>query len=272
MTLFLHPAAAPLASIEAVSVTECMFCAGPLSILHTDEGTRTLGKFGISKGPGWERWQEVVKRCPRCGWWLRRHERTSEIIDHWYTSGGLQVSGAAGCLKQLDVSNVDVAIQTVRDYLMGRYEARFDVHPRKFEEVVASVYRDLGYRTLVTNYSGDDGIDVFMTKGSEVVGVQVKRYQAAIDVSQIRELAGALVLNDVPRGVFVTTSGFQRGAESTATRYAMKGRPIELVDADRFYSALELAQAEVYAGTADDLIAHSRELSKILQNEYRSDR
>jgi restriction system protein len=109
------------------------------------------------------------------------------------------VSGAAGCLRQLDVSYGEAPIQEVRDFLIGRYNERFKVHPRTFEEVVASVFKDLGYDTMATNYSGDDGIDVFMTKGTEIVGVQVKRYKGAIGVEQIRELAGALLLNDLTK-------------------------------------------------------------------------
>jgi restriction system protein len=180
---------------------------------------------------------------------------------------GSTTFGAAGCLKALDVSCGEAPIQTIRDFLMGRYESRFEVHPRVLEEVVASVYKDLGYQAVVTNYSGDGGIDVFLRQGDETVGVQVKRYKHAIGVSQIRELAGAMLYHDVAKGIFVTTSRFERGAAPTATVFAMRGMPIELVDADRFYAALEIAQAEHYAEDAAALIARSREHSMVLHNE-----
>lgn len=270
MSLFEYHDAASKASIQAVRVGECMFCSGPLKVLHDADGTREIPRFGVNKGPGWERWDEVLKRCMRCGWWLLRKDTSSEIIDHYYTSGARTTSGAAGCLKRLDVSYGDAPIQEVRDYLIGRYDERFKVHPRKLEEVVASVFRDLGYQTILTNYSGDDGVDVFMTKGTDIVGVQVKRYKAAIGVEQIRELAGALLLNDLTKGVFVTTSSFQSGAESTAARFAMRGMPIELIDADRFYGTLEIAQTEHYQSADDDLLNRSRSLSTVLHNEQLS--
>jgi restriction endonuclease len=268
MTLFRYADPSRSATIQAVGVADCMFCSGDLTLLHRDEGTRKVPRYGLSHGPGWERWAEVVRRCRRCGWWCRKHTTYSEVIDHQYTAASARVSGAAGCLKKLDLSYGDTPVQEIRDYLAGRYQERFDVHPRVFEEVVASVFKDLGYDTIVTNYSGDDGIDVFMAKGGATIGVQVKRYKNGISVGQIRELAGALLLNDVETGMFVTTSHFQSGADNTVSRYAMRGMPIELVDADRFYSALEIAQAGHYAQESDELIRMSREMSDILRDEH----
>lgn len=268
MSLFVHADASPQATIEAVSVDRCMFCAGELTILHSEKGTDKISKFGISKGPGWERWHEIVKRCRRCGWWCGRYDMTSEILDHTDIGAGQSTSGAAGCLKALDISYGQAPIQAIRDYLVGKYEQRFGVHPRVFEEVVASVFRDLGYQATVTNYSGDDGVDVFLTKGSEIIGVQVKRYESRIGVGQIRELAGSLILNNVTKGMFVTTSGFQRGVAATAQVFAMRGWPIELMDADRFFAALELAQFQHYEQDTTDIVALSRSGRVVLRHEY----
>lgn len=268
MSLFVHADPSPQATVEAVSVDRCMFCAGTLKVLHSKERTTRIPEFGISKGPGWERWHEIVKRCRRCGWWCRKEENTSQILDHTETGVGQSISGAAGCLKALDISYGETPIQEIRDYLTGKYDQRFAIRPRVFEEVVASVFRDLGYQAIVTNYSGDDGVDVFLTKGSETIGVQVKRYEPTIGVDQIRELAGSLLLNDVTKGMFVTTSGFQRGAAATAQAFAMRGWPIELVDADRFFSALELAQFKHYKQDKTDILGLSRARSIVLRHEY----
>jgi hypothetical protein len=69
--------------------------------------------------------------------------------------------------------------------------------------------------------------------------------------------------------MFVTTSSFQRGAASTVQEYSMRGWPIELVDADRFFSSLELAQLEYYEQDTTDIVSLSRSKSKVLTNEYR---
>ena len=145
-----------------------------------------------------------VEVCPACGWWK------AQYIKSWVNPGesctDFYQGGAS--LKELDVTDLTAPIAEVRDYLAARYEQRLKVHPKLFEEVVGSVFSNLGYRALVTAYSGDDGIDVILTSGEETVGVQVKRYKNKINVEQIRSLAGALVLKGLTRGIFVTTSTF----------------------------------------------------------------
>jgi restriction system protein len=121
-----------------------------------------------------------------------------------------------------------------------------------FEETVASVFRDLGYGARVTAYSGDDGIDVILDGQSDtMIGVQVKRYRNSIQVEQIRSLAGALVLGGLTRGIFVTTSTFQGGADDTAQRLNTRGYQIELMDATRFFDALKIAQRSQYRSKSD---------------------
>jgi len=117
------------------------------------------------------------------------------------------------------------------------------VNPRVFEETVASVFRDLGYHTRITGYSHDDGIDVVMDgPDGHLTGVQVKRWKNSVKVEQIRAFAGALILGGMTKGMFVTTGGFQSGVSGTAARFTSKGIPIELLNAERFYQALRIAQ------------------------------
>ncbi|QOZ06889.1 restriction endonuclease [Bradyrhizobium sp. CCBAU 51765] len=113
-----------------------------------------------------------------------------------------------------------------------------------FEETVASVFRSLGYEATVTAYSGDDGVDVILQKGKERIGVQVKRHRNSISVEQIRSLAGAMIVNDVTKGIFVTTSKFERGSARTIDRLRVRGYPIELIDAPRFFDMLKLTQID----------------------------
>jgi restriction system protein len=156
-------------------------------------------------------------------------------------------SGSAGALRLLTSPNLDLPLDELRKYLAAQYESRFAVHPRLFEETVASVFRDLGYRTRVTGYSHDDGIDVVMDgPGDQIIGVQVKRWKNSVTVEQIRAFAGALILGGMTKGMFVTTSGFQSGVPGTAGRFAARGIPIELLNAQRFYDALRVAQINRY--------------------------
>jgi restriction system protein len=182
--------------------------------------------------------------CPVCGWW--KAEARQEIDDWVHLRGHSVVYGAAASLRELDLSDISTPINDVRSYLAAKYENRFILHPRLFEETVASVFGNLGYTAEATAYSGDDGIDVILKRADETIGIQVKRYRGSVEVEQIRSLAGALLLNGLTRGIFVTTSNFQRGGKTTTEKYAARGYEIELLDAERFYDALKIAQREMY--------------------------
>jgi restriction system protein len=147
----------------------------------------------------------------------------------------------AGTIKNLDLRSLDTPIEEVRAYLAGRYEERHEMNPTLFERTVASVFRDLGFHTRATGCSGDGGIDVILQdSGGSRIGVQVKRYRHTIQVNQIRELTGALVLKGLTKGIFVTASAFTTGAPAVADLSALRGHPIELIDAEKFSKSSRL--------------------------------
>lgn len=193
-----------------------------------------------------ELFEERLRVCPLCGWWIAFRETVAQgrVVE-------VKTYGGVGGLKILDMTDVNTPMGEVRQYLTARFESRFTINPRLFEETVGSVFNDLGYSTRVTAYSGDDGIDVILDgKNGDTIGVQVKRYRERIAVAQIRELIGALVINNLTKGIFVTTSDFQSGAQRTANIASEQGRRIELINATDFYEALKLAQRKSY--TSDD--------------------
>jgi restriction system protein len=177
--------------------------------------------------------------CPACGWWL-----IDKIVECTTRHNVWNMHfGASGALKTLDVRNVELPLEEVRRYLTARYDSRFGVHPRKFEEVVASVFKSLGYDSHVTAYTGDGGIDAVLTDSSgSSIGIQVKRSKNRIKAEQIRAFLGALTIAGRPKGVFVTTSCYQSGARACADAATRIGTAIKLVDADRFFDLLKIAQ------------------------------
>jgi restriction system protein len=195
-----------------------------------------LDEASRSEAPTFER---HVSACERCGWWVAFEETLQEIADRVI----VRSYGGAGAIKKLDLRDVSTPIDEVRSYLAGRYNDRFEMHPALFEQTVASVFGDLGYRTRSTGQSGDGGIDIILwTPDGTEIGVQVKRYRKTIEVHQIRELTGALVQKGITKGMFVTTSQFTKGGPVSAGLSALRGRPIELVDAASFFERLDIAQ------------------------------
>jgi restriction system protein len=225
----------------------CIYCGTRLARDQEDETKATLYE---EMNYGWSdnfttRSAAIIGICPECGWW--KYAIGTRIGDAKQSNYHVKI----GSLKKLDLSDVTIPIQEVRDYLTANFESRFELHPRKFEEVVGSVFADRGYSVRVTAYSGDGGIDVILDAENSTIGIQVKRYKHKIGVNQIRELTGALVIGGHTRGIFVTTSEFQSGAIATANASGVRGYPIELIDAPRFYEALMIAQLSGVRHVAD---------------------
>jgi len=181
-----------------------------------------------------------VNYCETCGWWRIVKDvcicaEAWQIWDFFF--------GLSGTLKNLDVSDVSTPISEISTYLIAKYESRFSVHPKLFEEVVASVFKNIGHNVYITGYGNDGGIDIILQSDLDnLIGIQVKRYKNKIKVEQIRAFAGSLLLAGYTKGIFVTTSDFQPGARKAAQQYTIKTLPVELIDAKRFYDALKISQ------------------------------
>lgn len=113
-----------------------------------------------------------------------------------------------------------------------------ELSPAFFERLVVDLIVAMGYggtrRSVVQRLgkSGDEGIDGVVNEdplGLDVVYIQAKRYAPdnTIGRERIQQFAGALVGQGASKGVFVTTSGFSRGAVEYAQRVPQR---IILVD------------------------------------------
>jgi len=223
-------------SITSVCSDDCIYCRGSLLRLPAESFEVPPKRLFLQ-----------LSICSACGWWTvyRVHQnefpRTSGIMESY--------SATIGSLKELDLTDISIPLDIVRQYLLAKQDAIFDVHPRVLEEVVCSVFKNFGWRARVTAYSRDDGIDVILDGDTQgTIGVQVKRYkkQRRIEAEQIRSLAGALVLGGHTQGIFMTTTKYRAGAKKAAKKFKAIGIPIELVDAERFLSVLGIAQHNVF--------------------------
>lgn len=209
--------------------------AGDMSEIH---GMGRSDPHLVLRGGIAER-QSSLHICRMCGWWVAVDSALLPAV-RWQLWLVNLVAPAA--LMELDVTDMSTPLQEVRNFLRRRYDARHHVAPRLFEQVVASVFRDTGYEAEATAYSNDGGIDaVLRDREGRRIGVQVKRRGRAIEVEQIRAFLGALMLGGFARGMFVSTSGFQRGAIQAAEA-CRTWATAELVDAERFFDALGIAQ------------------------------
>lgn len=96
-------------------------------------------------------------------------------------------------------------------------------NPREFEKLVVLLLQKLGYggqvknSGVVTQYSNDKGIDGIIKEdilGFGRIYIQAKRYgrENLIGREDLQKFVGALAVENSDKGVFITTSDFNRGA------------------------------------------------------------
>lgn len=95
----------------------------------------------------------------------------------------------------------------------------------QFEKEVAKLYEAHGYEAVVTKGSDDGGIDIFLTKDGVKLGVQCKNYHKPAAQVVIRELAGAMLHENLDGGIVIASSGYTKRAKEFA-----ENKPIELLN------------------------------------------
>jgi restriction system protein len=101
------------------------------------------------------------------------------------------------------------------------------VAPSRFEELVVELLLKMGYGGTqedagrVVGKSGDGGIDGIINEdrlGLDVIYIQAKRWEADVGRPEIQKFVGALAGNKASKGVFITSSGFSKGATEYAAQ------------------------------------------------------
>lgn len=94
----------------------------------------------------------------------------------------------------------------------------YDINPRKFEELIASILEDLGFTVELTKATRDGGCDIIANIRNEVTNflayVECKRYALdnKIDVGIIRKVQGVHYTRNPNKSIIVTTSFFTKDA------------------------------------------------------------
>lgn len=134
------------------------------------------------------------------------------------------------------MERIDSAINELEKELSANLmEKLHSIDPYRFEEIVADLLTKMGYGDLeVTKKSNDGGIDAIVNEdklGLDKIFVQAKRYAENNVVTEkyVRDFLGALSAQKVQKGIFVTTSFFDKKAIISAHNSDKK---IRLIDKD----------------------------------------
>jgi hypothetical protein len=121
----------------------------------------------------------------------------------------------AGSQFRIDLAKIDDEL--VR-WLAKHPEKMHSMHPRKFEELVAELFKDMGYEVELTPPSKDGGRDLLATRkepfGLMLTLVECKRYAPTnpVGVEIVRSLYGVMESERASHAVVATTSRFTSGA------------------------------------------------------------
>lgn len=123
----------------------------------------------------------------------------------------------AGLLLQVDLTEInDELIQ----YLAQHPEKMHEMNPRKFEELVAALFRAKGYDVELTPPTRDGGFDMrafhCSSIGTFLTLIECKRYgpKRPVSVDVVRGLYGVTADAGANAGLIVTTSSFTKDARS----------------------------------------------------------
>lgn len=179
-----------------------------------------------------------------CGWWKVEHLETPDA-HNLYASPAWFFS-YRGVLRRFSVDDVTVPMEALRRAIAKRPDALDEISPRKMEELVGAVMSDFwpGSKCTLCGKSGDGGVDLILVINDKPFAVQVKHREnpkKGESVHHVTHFIGALMLNDIPNGVFVTSANhFSRQAEEAAATILERGHveSFELVARGAFLEML----------------------------------
>ncbi len=207
----------------------CPFCSGQ---------TAASARLSMSRSP----WRDYL-HCLLCGW--------SACSSYRY---GRRVGGDAehlrAVVRRFSASSEEVALSELGTYIRQHPGVLDAVSWRRFEQLVADVFRHHGYRPLLTQASRDGGADVILFAGTgrqPVAIVECKRYLGGrrVKVDLVHKLAGAAIDWDVQKAYLVTSSDFSKGAREAAARLRSRGYEFELVAMSDLLELLQVYNAKL---------------------------
>jgi HJR/Mrr/RecB family endonuclease len=181
--------------------------------------------------------------CTLCGFVLENEVLGTTIGKH--ASVGFLV------LAKLDINDSRLGLDELGTHLSRRFSDAFALSPRRFEELVADIYRNLGYHSRLTQQTRDGGYDIVLLERAtnRQVIVECKRYKEGrrVGVAAVREVLGVQLDLGVPHAKIVTTSEFTQPAIKMSEKLKQRqcGYELDLVDAARLVETLRVYNSKL---------------------------
>lgn len=102
-----------------------------------------------------------------------------------------------------------------------------------FEELVMSIYEELGYECTQTPASNDYGTDIIVSTPVGKFSIQCKRQTSNVGIKAVQEVYGSLPKYGAVKGIVITTSGYTANAIELA-----KVCNVELIDGNNLWAMI----------------------------------
>jgi HJR/Mrr/RecB family endonuclease len=124
-------------------------------------------------------------------------------------------------------------------------ESLYNISANEFEDVVAEMYKKLGYLVKQTPYSNDRGKDIILKIDNKKYLVECKKYnfQYTIGREALQKFFAAIIEENADKGFFITTSDFK----STAVQYAKDIKKIELINGNQLIAIMREVYPDNYS-------------------------
>jgi hypothetical protein len=177
--------------------------------------------------------------CSFCGWGMsfRGEDDDGET---WFSFRSERT-----IKKILDINSCELYIEELGLYVKNNFDKIGNLTPRKFEILVADIFKNVGYRVQLTKQTRDGGFDMVLSEDSgKQILVEAKRYKNGnvVGVGIVRQLLGVELLKKTGYAKIVTSSTFSNPAKKEAKIHndARGETLIELLDATDLLKMLEV--------------------------------
>lgn len=109
------------------------------------------------------------------------------------------------------------------------------IEPYDFEELIAALFRRMGYEASATKKAGDQGVDIIASKGSIKIAIQAKCYpNSVVGNSAVQAVVAGMRFYQANEACVVTNSTYTQSAIELA-----KANRVELWDRTKLQSMLK---------------------------------
>jgi Restriction endonuclease len=197
-------------------------------------GDPSVGKlFGAAQDPGDSR----LWVCPNCYFWQWHCAYHTNLFKEWQVPDYFNRSFAVSQLAAFNPKLPAPCPEELAQHLRRNPRAWHTIRPRALEKLVRDVFK-ANYGDCEVKHvgqPGDGGIDVLMVRTDKkrwLISVKRReREEKGEPVSTLRDLIGAMVLEDGAVGVVASTANhFTTAARKAVRKASAKGVTIKLID------------------------------------------